>query len=58
VESYISYALNRILDTGIGVILALLVNSLFPGGFTFSFMEQFYARPFFRKPCPEDEDAA
>lgn len=43
VENYISYALNRILDTGIGVIMALLVNSAFPGGFTFQFMERFYA---------------
>lgn len=42
VDSYISYALNRIFDTGIGVIMALLVNSIFPGGFTFQFMERFY----------------
>lgn len=42
VESYITYALNRIFDTGIGVIMALVVNSVFPGGFTFRFMERFY----------------
>ncbi len=42
VESYITYALNRIFDTGIGVIMALGVNSVFPGGFTFRFMERFY----------------
>ena len=42
VESYVAYALNRILDTGIGVIVALAVNSMFPGGFTFQFMERFY----------------
>lgn len=42
VESYVSYALNRIFDTGIGVIMALVVNSMFPGGFTFQFMERFY----------------
>ena len=42
VESYITYARNRIFDTGIGVIMALVVNSVFPGGFTFRFMERFY----------------
>ena len=42
VESYVTYALNRIFDTGIGVIMALVVNSVFPGGFTFRFMERFY----------------
>ncbi|EOS65689.1 aromatic acid exporter family protein [Oscillospiraceae bacterium 50-60] len=42
VESYVTYALNRIFDTGIGVIMALVVNSVFPGGFTFQFMERFY----------------
>ena len=30
VETYISYALNRILDTAIGVIVALLVNYFLP----------------------------
>lgn len=30
VESYIPYSLNRILDTGIGVLVALLVNWLLP----------------------------
>ena len=30
VETYISYSLNRIVDTGIGVLLALLVNALLP----------------------------
>ena len=42
VESYVTYALNRIFDTGIGVIMALVVNSVFPGAFTFRFMERFY----------------
>ena len=65
VESYVSYALNRIFDTGIGVVMALVVNSMFPGGFTFQFMERFYR--LFRKPggesqniCEktEDEDSA
>ena len=30
VETYVSYALNRILDTAIGVIIALLVNYFLP----------------------------
>lgn len=30
VETFVSYSLNRILDTGIGVIIALIVNYLFP----------------------------
>lgn len=30
VDTYISYSFNRMLDTGIGVILALLVNLLLP----------------------------
>lgn len=30
VETYISYSLNRMLDTGIGVLVALLINWLFP----------------------------
>ena len=44
VNSYVSYALNRIFDTGIGVVVALLVNSLLPGGFTFAFMRRLYSR--------------
>ena len=54
VESYITYALNRIFDTGIGVIMALVVNSVFPGGFTFRFMERFYR--LFRKTAEEPEN--
>ena len=30
VESYVSYSLNRILDTAIGVIIALIINALLP----------------------------
>ena len=30
IETYVSYALNRILDTAIGVIVALLVNYILP----------------------------
>ena len=44
VESYIPYALNRIFDTAVGVVAALVVNSVFPGGFTFEWMERLRAR--------------
>lgn len=44
VESYVFYALNRIFDTAVGVVAALLVNSLFPGGFTFEWAERLSAR--------------
>lgn len=30
VHTYISYSLNRMLDTGIGVVIALLINLIFP----------------------------
>lgn len=30
VDTYISYSLNRMLDTGIGVVIALLINLIFP----------------------------
>ena len=43
VETYVSYALNRIFDTAVGVVAALIVNSCVPGGFTFSFMENWLA---------------
>ena len=44
VETYVSYALNRIFDTAVGVVVALVVNSLFPGGFTFRWMESVWKR--------------
>ena len=44
VETYVSYALNRIFDTGVGVLMALFVNGMLPGGFTFGFMHRFYLR--------------
>lgn len=34
-ETYVSYSLNRIFDTGVGVLAAMLVNYLLPGGFAF-----------------------
>lgn len=30
VDTYITYSLNRIIDTGIGVMVALLINLIFP----------------------------
>lgn len=44
VETYVSYALNRIFDTAVGVVVALIVNSIFPGGFTFRFLEKFFVK--------------
>lgn len=52
VETYVSYALNRIFDTAVGVLMALVINSLFPGGFTFSFVEKIL-----RRWKPEEEPA-
>ena len=43
-DTYITYAMNRILDTGIGVLAAIFVNGMLPGGFTFSFMHKLYQR--------------
>ena len=43
-DTYISYALNRILDTGIGVLTAIFVKGMLPGGFTFGFMHRLYVR--------------
>lgn len=43
-DSYISYAMYRILDTGVGVLAAIFVNGMLPGGFTFGFMHRFYER--------------
>ena len=42
VQDYIPYALNRMFDTGVGVLIALLVNSCFPGGFTFRWTKRVY----------------
>ena len=55
VDNYISYALNRIFDTGIGVVAALLVNSMFPGGFTFEWMERLYSRCRGKEIAPAEE---
>lgn len=44
VESYVSYALFRMFDTGVGVLAALVVNSLFPGGMTFEWFWGLYSK--------------
>ncbi|MDD6159826.1 MAG: aromatic acid exporter family protein [Oscillospiraceae bacterium] len=54
-DSYISYALNRIFDTGVGVVAAMLVNSMLPGGFTFSFMQKIYNRLGIKEPSDPRE---
>ena len=51
-DTYITYALNRILDTGIGVLAAIFVNGMLPGGFTFGFMHRFQQT---RKPLKSKE---
>ena len=40
-NNFVPYALGRIFDTGVGVLIALFINSLFPGGFTFEWMERY-----------------
>lgn len=44
VDTYISYSLNRIVDTGIGVIVALLVNWLLPRERVVAWMEKFHMK--------------
>ncbi|MDO4740892.1 MAG: aromatic acid exporter family protein [Eubacteriales bacterium] len=44
VDSYVAYSLNRILDTGIGVLCALLVNFLLPRERVLRWMEKWNAR--------------
>lgn len=44
VETYISYSLNRIIDTGIGVIIALILNYLFPRERVVRWLEKLHLR--------------
>ena len=39
VETYVSYSLNRIIDTGIGVVIAIIVNWLLPRERIISFLK-------------------
>lgn len=41
VDTYISYSLNRILDTAIGVIISLIINWLFPRERVVKFLNKF-----------------
>ena len=44
VNNYVPYALWRMFDTGVGVLVALIANSCFPGGFTFQWTERMFAK--------------
>ena len=44
VDSYVSYSLNRMVDTGIGVAVALLVNWLLPRDRVVAWMEKHHLR--------------
>ncbi len=44
VDTYISYSVNRIIDTGIGVLIALLVNALMPRERLTSWLETLHLR--------------
>ena len=48
VDTYISYSLNRMFDTGIGVVIALLVNLLLPRERVYKFVDMFKV-PFNKK---------
>lgn len=64
VETYISYSVNRIIDTGVGVAIAMGVSALLPRTRMYSIMEKLHLR----KPHaeltvidgdgPEDDEAA
>ena len=44
VETYITYSVNRIIDTGIGVLVALAVNWLFPRDRVVAWLEKYHLR--------------
>ena len=44
VETYITYSVNRIVDTGIGVLVALAVNWLFPREKVVAWLEKYHMR--------------
>ena len=44
VETYLSYSINRIVDTGIGVLVALAVNWLFPRDRVVAWLEKMHMR--------------
>ncbi len=54
VDTYVAYSLNRMLDTGIGVLIALLVNWLLPRDRLVRWLEALHLRP--REGKPEEEN--
>ena len=44
VDTYIEYCVNRIIDTGVGVLVALAVNWLFPRDRVIKWLEQIHLR--------------
>ena len=44
VETYITYSVNRILDTGVGVLVALGVNYFFPRERVIAWLEKYHMR--------------
>ena len=54
VHTYISYSINRMLDTSIGVIIALLINLLFPRERVLKIMD-FCRHPFARQASATEE---
>ena len=44
VETYMEYCVNRIIDTGIGVLVALAVNWLFPRDRVIAWLEKYHMR--------------
>lgn len=61
IESYMSYALNRIFDTAMGVIAALLVNDFLPRPRVVSLWEGFKglfkedSKPFVKSKCTKKQ---
>ena len=44
VETYITYCVNRIVDTGVGVLVALAINWLFPRERVVAWLEKYHMR--------------
>ena len=55
VETYVSYSLNRIFDTGVGVMIAIIVNYLLPRERLVKWLEVLHLR---KRLTPEKEYAA
>lgn len=55
VDTYISYSINRMIDTGVGVAVALLINWLLPRERVVSWMEALHLRR--AEPAADGEEA-